>query len=376
MIQKNVLHCVIDEKFIDGAISLFDCEKQWSNTYVLFARGEITSFKYIKNNNVAVHRVDDFDNVIRHKDIVILHSFNCVPYDCISRIGKEKKVVWLSWGYDMYNENGPIVKIKMHQPITEGINKTLITAREKLSLLKRDAIFQFIRRGRCKYALSRVDYYSGVFPYEYELIKKHRSEFRAQPIDFYYGSIDFFIPDIIENTVDNKFNSILVGNSADSMNNHLDAFEYIYKNKWYKEYDIICPLSYAGTKQYIDIVNNQGSKYFGSHYKPLLGYLPFDEYSRLVSTPKIAIYFHERQQASDNVFLQLWNGAVVFMSETSLMYQYLREAGFYIYSMQKDFGKVTSIDSSKVIHNRRLLVKNYSRQSLIDRIHQIAIQIK
>lgn len=376
MIRKKVLHCVIDEKFIDGAVSLFECEKSWVNYFVFFTSKTITSFNYIKCNKVDVCSLEQFNDVTADKEIIILHSFNCIPYDYIANIGSEKKVVWLSWGYDIYNENGPIVKISMLQPLTSRIVTTLSTFREKISFLKKDIYFRYYKSNKCKKALSRIDYYSGVFPYEYDLIKKTRSEFRAQPIDFYYGSTDFFIPNEINEVIEPKHNAILVGNSADSMNNHLDVFDYIRNSKSFDDYDIICPLSYAGTQNYIDKINEKGYDNFGSHYMPLLGYLPFDEYSRLVSTPKVAIYFHERQQASDNVFLQLWNGAVVFMSETSLMFQYLRDMGFYIYSLQKDMGKVTTIDTYKVIHNRKILVNNYSSNTLVARIFKMADQIR
>jgi hypothetical protein len=85
-----------------------------------------------------------------------------------------------------------------------------------------------------------------------------------------------------------------------------------------------------------------------------------------------AIFYHERQQASDNIFIQLQYGARVFMSETSLAYSYLKELGFHIYSLQKDLSLLyTPLSDEQVIENRRILVNNYSSWSLVQRINKI-----
>ena len=102
---------------------------------------------------------------------------------------------------------------------------------------------------------------------------------------------------------------------------------------------------------------------------PLDAYLPLNEYLQVVSNCKVAVYFHERQQASDNVLMQLMYGARVYMSETSMMYKYLKSMGFYIYSLQEDKDDINlPLTKEQIITNREILCNHYSSSKLIERI--------
>ena len=161
-------------------------------------------------------------------------------------------------------------------------------------------------------------------------------------------------------------------------NNHLDVFYILSKILNTSVIDkIVVPLSYAGTKNYNSKISKTGANLWGAKFLPLNDYLPLKEYLEIVMNCRTAIFFHERQQASDNVFLQLLYGARVFMSNTSLMYQYLKTMGFYIYSLQEHSDLINnSLEKDKVFVNRKLLSDNYSSSKLIQRVISMNVELR
>ena len=69
---------------------------------------------------------------------------------------------------------------------------------------------------------------------------------------------------LLSNYISNDFseNNILVGNSNSVTNNHLDAFKMIASSASFEYNEIICPLSYGGTKEYRNLVIRKGRKIF------------------------------------------------------------------------------------------------------------------
>ena len=360
------LHCLLDDKFIDGAISLFDSDTCINNDYVLFQSNSNCAIQRIKNPKASKDSINNFFNRVVEYDVVILHDLKCLPLEIIAKIPKPIKVVWLMWGFDFYNNQ--ICDINLYHDVT--CNSQFF--RLKLGYIRDKVMLWYNGKRLYENALNRVDYFSGVFPYEYNILKhlKNYPDIKAKPLDFYYGSTDFFIPENPSLELNNNHRNIIIGNSADLCNNALDVFEIIEDVLNVSDIDhIIVPLSYGGNPEYISKVKKSGISKWKNRFKPLDKFLPLDEYLLLISNCKSAIYFHERQQASDNVFLQLMYGARVFMSETSLMFQYLKKQGYKLYSLQKDLSLINEpLPYEEVMVNRRLLSENYSSSKLIERV--------
>ncbi len=361
------LHCLLDEKFIDGAISLFEEDKRVNNTYVLFkTEPENYKFRFIKSSKAKVQSINSFLKAIEEYDVVILHSLPSLPIDIIRHIPSRIKVVWLMWGYDFYNFQ--VYNINLLYPLSK---KTFMIS-DRVKDYTKKIIYWLSERKIYKESLARIDFFSGVFPYECDLFKSlpRYPGIRARAIDFYYGSTNFFIPESPNYNIDNHFSHVIIGNSADPGNNTLDAIDMLEEKLDVTSIDkIIVPLSYGTNRLFIDRVKKKGRALWGEKFVSLDSYMPLDEYLKVVSNCKVAIYFHERQQASDNVLMQLMNGAKVFMSSTSLMYKYLKEKGYYIYSLQDDIEEINiPLTDEQIINNRTLLSDNYSSSRLIERV--------
>ncbi|MCH4099757.1 MAG: TDP-N-acetylfucosamine:lipid II N-acetylfucosaminyltransferase [Prevotella sp.] len=367
--MKN-LHCCVDDKFIDGAISLFEADRNVQNIYVIIKNESNYQFHYIKSHKVEIIKEDSFLDFCKEFDVIYLHSLFCISPTLIQKIPHNKKVVWFSWGYDIYPD---IIPIRLYDPLTKKYRHYNTGPRIFFYELRHKLKYWLYEKEIVWKALNRVDFYSGVFPYEYDLIRKKVSCFRAKRLDFYYGSINFFIPEKVDDVYfPQNRTSILIGNSAALTNNHLDIFEFI-NNSYLTNIDkIIVPLSYSGSRRYVNKVKIEGEKKFGTKFLPLMSYLPLQEYINLISNCRTAIFFHERQQASDNVFMQMIYGARVFMSKSSLMYQYLKKQGYKIYSLQDDYSLLNlPMSYDDVILNRKMLSENYASNRLLERVQNI-----
>lgn len=370
--KLQIIHLAYDDKFIDGALSLFNADDRVENRCIIIRKEK--PLKYIKSSCVSYVDKDAALNLINNSDVVIIHSLPTIPLSIVSKIRKETKVVWFAWGYDIYTKPLTLIPLKLFGPVTKQKTRYF----RFRSLISRSYVQS--RWNVIKYiesVLSRIDYFSGVFPYEIELLKKCHPEFKAASLDFYYGSTDFFISDTPPLEIKHGKKNVIVGNSADMTNNHLDVLKILSTIDIDKDSKIIIPLSYSyDYKAYVKKVEDEAEKIAPGQIVSLRTYLPFDEYIKLISNCRTAVFAHERQQASDNIFLQMIYGARVYMSETSDAYSYLKSMGLKVYSLQNeiDLFNIEMTDEDVMI-NREILSSLYSTTKLIERVKKINTQI-
>ncbi|MDT3387875.1 MAG: TDP-N-acetylfucosamine:lipid II N-acetylfucosaminyltransferase [Bacteroidota bacterium] len=367
----KILHCLYDDKFTDGTIRTYNCDSRHTNKYIVIDdRKVISSFKYIKCPDVTCLPSADFLKLAKEYDVVVLHSLQCMSLESIRRIPPVCRVIWYAWGFDFYCGGNPIVKINLYQAHTKKFFLLDIV----LNHFRRILLYPRVQLERLsiRRALCRVDYFSGVFPYEYNLLKQSRPYIHAKPLDFYYGDVDFFVKDNVDYNIDRNRRDIILGNSGDPSNNHLDALLILKEVGIPKDSRIIIPLNYGSNPNYKKWITKKATTLFPNNVLILDHFLPLKDYLQLVSTCKVAIFNHERQQASDNILMQLMYGAKVYMPETSQAYHYLKRVGFRVFSLQKDIdGLMSGLSDDDIINNRMLLSKLYSSHTIVDRIKTI-----
>lgn len=375
--NKRILHCVLDEKFIDGLINIMDLfNDRYVQQYVNVTTVPCSKYKYIKNRGRVYNIVkENFDGYLRDysPDIIILHSFTSLPLDCFGSLQEGIKVVWLAWGYDIYQPlygYRPMIDIKSlyHSYTIRYMRK------EKLFSIKEffSKILKSGKKGMLKKAISRFDYFAGVIPNEYDLICRNPKNifFRAKPVTFNYGDTNGTT--INEDNINAPYtigNAILVGNSADPTNNHVDAFLELSRfNLGDKR--IIVPLSYAGTANYVSYVKKKGKEIFGTQCQTITSFMPLSEYKAFIDATAYSIFFIERQQAMGNIIMSLWNGNMVFMSENSPAYVFLKNKGAIIYTIQADLYRIENneqLSEEEKDHNRKLMISLYSVDAVVER---------
>lgn len=130
---------------------------------------------------------------------------------------------------------------------------------------------------------------------------------------------------------------ILVGNSATKTNKHFEIFNML-KSCGLRDVEIVCPLSY-GNNEYREKVIFEGKKLFGELFVPIVDYMDYEEYTKLLMTCLVGIYNFERQQGLGNIFALLNMGKKVYLNEEGPVFCGLTKLGF-------QFGAISQIKNS------------------------------
>lgn len=364
--MKTIAHVIFDEKFFDNVIEVneYITNNNYENEYLIVTwLGFKKRFKYIKRVK-KIKIVSAFYFLFRlfrgDFDAVFLYSIKECPSTVICLIPKRVKVFWFAMGYDLYTypECNPFIFVpNLIGPLTSKIKEPL-AGRIKY-------IFKKILSKPLNYfaykAMHRTDYFSGVLEYEYDLLKEG-NDYKGGKVKFQYSSLDCF--KTRGKKEDYISDNILIGNSAAETNNHLEILQYLKKVNIGNR-KIIVPLSYGGWKEQKQVVMKSYENEFHDQFVPILNYMPFADYKRIISSCSIAVFGHERQQAMGNINTALNMGCKVFLSNTSPVFTYLRNLGMYIYSIQDDL--LTSeinipLTEKEKSHNRDILYSMYNEE--------------
>jgi len=240
-----------------------------------------------------------------------------------------KKCYWAMWGGDLY----------------------VYSLGERSKAWKRG---EFFRRSVIRNMGHFISYITG----EYDLAKKWYGANGEHHRCFMYTSNLYKESPIELKAHDGT--AILVGNSADPSNNHLEVFD---KLKAYKEQgiSIYVPLSYGDTS-YAQKMIVEGKKRFGDKFIPLTEFLPFEDYLKLLAKIDIAIFNHKRQQSMGSTRTLLGLGKKVYMNQDLTSSESLRQDGIKTFSLNE-----FNLEKYFLERNENIkLVKNiFSEDSLV-----------
>ncbi len=358
--MNRILNIVTDQKFIDRIIERHDAIDTFSeHEYVIV--GKKRDLNYIKSiDRIKFIKESEFFSFLSEGNFsgVFLHNLYALPLALTPLIPSDIKVFWKIWGFDIYSSpiSKPLVKVNLYHSLTKKFITNSHTVFFRLKVLLKELLG--INKRNCDIyykAVERIDYVAGVLPFEYDLIKKAEPKLRLSKIDYSYSHIeDLNSKEIIE---PNEGNSLLIGNSADLTNNHLDVLS-VLETLHLKDRYVYVPLSYSGSQNYVKTVVDYGQRIFGDYFKPLTTFMPLDDYKKMLKSCGYCIFFHERQQAVGNIELMLKKGSKVFLSETNPTYHFYKGLGVNIFSIQKDLdekGLTTPLTIEQVQHNVTVL---------------------
>lgn len=344
--MRVILNFIRDDKYIDNVIRCHDmvsedCVHIYALVDYLFSHKEL---KFISQSHriIRIKAGSVLGYIKKNKiDAVFLHGLFVLPLFVIHGIPSNVKVFWFSWGYDIYGngygiDKASLIKKNLYHEKTKEIlslnNKDFIKRVIPVCLYPLYAIKQSIIYHFYKKAVSRVDYYSGVLPIEYHLCSQSPF-FKAKEVRYFYLPSQAFF-NISFHTSHNRKN-VLIGNSADMGNNHLDILPYLEKIRpCYSK--VILPFCYGGYDEYNNIVLKEYNDFFGEKLEVLKQFISLNEYIDIMYGCKAAIFLHERQQGIGTILMLLMMGCKVFLSETSVSYQYFYSIGIKVFSVQRE----------------------------------------
>lgn len=387
----NVLHIVPDDKFIDFVIYDFDKYSELNNRYVLLNDIKTEVFAYIKDSikiEVIILKSKDYEQLINNNeiDLIILHSF---AIEWVKQFLKDLNIspiiYWISWGWDYVD----LLNLKLYKPKTVDFFNKIFQVEEpkrKKNTLLKNPLTRILKKKSIYYLkypqrrrenaiitslYKKIDFCSCVMPTEFSYLKRIPG-LKAIYLPYKIGYINN--PFININEIEPIGDGILIGNSYTLTNNHLDVFYQLSGMKVEKE--IIVPLSYGlNPSKYPELIAI-GKELFGNKFFPIIAYLPFHEYNKLLKKSRIAIFNSIRQQAVGNILIMLWQGAKVFLSVQSPVYKYFKQIGIVLFTVENDLTieNISGVLNTETIkHNRKKVFEYYSKEA-IDQNNAITIQ--
>lgn len=361
----QILNCLVDDgKFVNDIVAALEYVKDKHSVHhvLITEKKSYSSCSKIKcREKIDLLHPSEVLDYIKQFNIntIILHSINSFPM-CEIQIPHNIKVLWKAWGYDIYRfptDYAPLVPVNLYKPLTRKIRSHNYKAR--LNRFKTH-IYYLLHRRKIFKAIARVDYFSGVLPEEYDLIKERISCFKAKRLYYPYFNSEEELPPYGELPL--LGHNILCGNSAAESMNHVDILSKLNKisigsNK------VIVPLSYGGNKYYVERVKQYIYNCSQNNVVVLDDFLPYEKYAQLMHSCGFAIYGNEQQAAVGNIYISVFMGQKVFLSKTSLMYKYLSVRGFVVFSIQDDLNKEElscQLDDASKLRNRKLFNMYFS----------------
>lgn len=378
----NVLHLIPDDKFVDFLICDFDRFSELNNSYVLLTDKIVDGFIYIKNTKrveILIINSPLYNKLLIDKeiDLIVFHSLGSEIVKQFLRDLKVNPIVfWISWGWDYVS----LIGIEQHKPQTKELIKKIYKYDEPLkkknTLLKNKItrnirrkiryIFKYkerrIQRLSIKSLYKKIHFYSTVVPTEIQLFNKIPG-LNANFLSYKIGFLENPFKNVDE--IEQLGEAVWIGNSYTFSNNHLDVFYQLKELNVDKE--IIVPLSYGlNTVEHPELITI-GKEFFGDKFIPIINYMPFDEYNKLLKKSNIAIFNHIRQQAVGNVIMMLWQGTKVFMSELSPVYVYFKSMKFVLFSIENEltFNSINhSLSVEEIKQNKNIVFQLYSKGAI------------
>lgn len=337
----KILHLAHDDtKFIKVAADIFNASEGVINLFVVFAtdvRAARTFFANLRHIRVVDKQYANsksFAEDLEWCDCLVVHFLDGLKAKAILRAPKDLPIVWSGWGGDYY------------YLIAKGDNNLL--GRDTQQLVKlldmrngrrgqtvlrwiRNAARRMLRTPIIKKAMMRTNYFSSPFPEDFELLKSNLGpDWAVKYVRIFYGSVKLtYMP----GPAQIYGNNILVGNSGTPTNNHLEIFDMLAQIDL-GDRNIVAPLSY-GDPVYVDAIISRGRKLFGSRFQPIVDFMSLEQYNTLIAGCSVVVMGHRRQQGGGNTVTMLYKGARVFLDEASTVYQYLKNRGAFVYSLQE-----------------------------------------
>lgn len=275
---------------------------------------------------------------------------------------KNRLIYWILWGGDIYSYSRDIC---LYDSLTSSLlidigHKGAITYHKDYELKKAN----IYRRA----AIRRIDYVLTWIKGDYDALKRNFIT-NAKRLDYIFPNpvnfrmLDKSKPDYSEYDFKSRYgNVILLGNSADPSNNHMEILNYL-SNFIDKSFCVILTLSY-GNQEYAKSIIEIGRELLGNRFIPITEYIEPRKYCMLLRQVDVGIMNHNRQQGVGNILALLYLEKKVFMKSTVAPYKLLKEIGIDIYDerdlLSSTFEELFEFDMSSRSNNRRIIYENFN----------------
>lgn len=335
------IHIIANEKFLSKFVWMIDTMygQKTNIIYIYDNKGKACNLN--SKNVVYIEKFNEIDfGKLSLKDKLFVHGFydsSLVRFLFFNRKYFTKdQLVLIIWGADLYNARA-VLK-------TSGIHLNV-------------RINEIIKKGLIKHCNKFMTF---AYP-DFDLICKWYGAKGKQFDCIYPTNADIgLLNTLIKKKEKSNTIRILLGNSATVSNQHIPALKLLHKFVD-KDIIILCPLSY-GDKEYAKKVREFGEKEFGVKFVSVDEYMSPEEYSKLLNSVDIAVFFNNRQQATGNIeILGYLRKKIYLRSDTTTWKHYVERDGCHFSDALQikkiSFKEFVSINKEELEYNHDYIRK-------------------
>jgi hypothetical protein len=350
---KKIINIMPDDKFLDYFISMSEKFIPEMSSYLVFTNSDqLKSVKSVNPNLIVLSENSDSYSSLAKKinknNVIVFHGFNSFHKEFIENLSSSVKKIWMFWGYEGYAAI-PITKYilpaSIRKVFPDGFFGSIRFSRYYLLNL-------FVNNSNriSRDLIQSMDYCVTWVDKDVELAKKFNPSIKSMYFNYYSKELMNF--EEIKSIPINR-NRILLGNSANHSNNHVEALKDLYKINYSGE--IICPLSYSGEGFYVENLVKLGKKMFGDRFIPLLNFISLQEYQQIINSCGIVWMNHIRQQAAGNLFAAFCSGKIVVIDERNPMIETFSNWGLHFFKKQ-DLFNLKAVNEKSLEKNRDIIL--------------------
>lgn len=375
--SKPIVHIAADEKFIDTAYEIYEKAFPGKNRFFILYEEDEERFRHLsKAKEYEIIEIsDDYLSLIRKKlsqvKIVVYHGMNFYQMWLAQALKDNNLItVWTVFGFEVFR-NPYLFGKEIYGRKT--YRRFVFNLKDIVKNWIRPFYFMFLGKERDTFkayldVLREMDYVGVLAEEEYANLE-HRIGLRKniKQLRFTYYPLGLIKATGTTLTGDN----ILLGNSARSTNNHLEAFDRL-KGIDLGNRKIIVPLSY-GNEEYASEIIKIGNRLFGDKFCPLIKYLPLNEYQEILQTCSVVIMNNYRQQGVGNVLNSLYYGAKIYLSKKNTVYHYLKRLDCLVFSIDEDLKgeKVFErFSQNQIKEHKRILEEELNMERIVSELRQ------
>jgi dTDP-N-acetylfucosamine:lipid II N-acetylfucosaminyltransferase len=325
--------------------------------------------------------------IAKKADKIFIHGLFIEHIRFILEFNKRgNKIIWIYYGFDAdYFVSRQLYSFKTYRLLFERkiIFRSIATYGTYYYTKYKKTIRMFFSRISNNKILDKIDVFAFWFLADYKSIFSKDKNFDKFQFFFYSLINQFNEKSLVHENAGlsgikekNSMPSVLLGYSANPINNHIDVLIELKRINFLGQ--IICPLSYGGSPNYVKKIIEFGHENFGESFKPLISYLPLNEYNDLLLNCDIGIFNSYRQSGGANILQLLENGKTVYLSTKNPLYNYFNTIGCKVFPINKhfennsnDLKKISTFDSQI---NKRIIEGIFNSHNFINSIKNLLLK--
>ena len=350
---KKVVNIMPDDKFLDYYIEMSETFMPDVSSYLVitdnqklrFIKSQHPSLKVLSKSDASYKQITDN---LRTTHVVIFHSFKNGMRSFIQEIPVKIKRVWLFWGFEGYNalpKTGLIdwhSNYAMYEPSLKGALRCLYHRLKGKRITADNQISREI--------IKQMDYCATWVDSDFRIATRFNP--RIENLYFNYYTNELMHMDQLPVKQIN-LDRLLLGNSGDPTNNHMEALRHLDKIKFKGE--IICALSYGGSKRYVEHVIELGTKLFGARFIALKTFMPLKEYQDIINSCGMIWMNHKRQQAAGNLLVSFLSNKIIIMDQVNPLNHTFKDWGLVFFN-KKILKNPEEVPTDHLSKNRKIVL--------------------